>query len=680
MVRSWYELPEYVRLRRVNGLRLSPDGSRLVAPVSDIAPDAKSFRSALWEIDTAPESEGGRAPRRLTRSTKGESGAEFLPDGSVLFSSGRIDPEAKAEDKPKAALWLLPADGGEARQVASRPGGVGAFTVARDSGLVAFTGKVLPGAEGEEADTEARKAREEAGVTAILHEALPVRSWDSDVGPDHPRIFTAAPPEDEDARLGEPRDLTPDAGLSLLGASPELTPDGSTLLTSWSVPTSGGARRDEVVAVDVATGERRTIAGGPDADFDFGSPAVSPDGTKVLLFADDEGSYDGEPRNATLWITDLATGEGRDLLPDHELWPRGYVWSADSSTVFLIADENGRRPVFRLDAATGALTRITGDHGAYSELNPSPDGRYVYALRDAWDAPPAPVRLDADATDGQPVHLRTPGSELTMPGTLTEIETTADDGTRIRSWLVLPEEASADSPAPLMLWVHGGPYMSFNGWSWRWNPWLLAACGYAVLLPDPALSTGYGQDMLRRAWGQWGPRTHADVMAITDAAEAREDIDAERTAMMGGSFGGYMANWIAGHTDRFKAIVSHASLWQLDGFSGTTDYPPVWESEFGTPLAQPERYQLNSPHLHADKIRTPMLVIHGDKDYRVPIGEGLRLWRDLLLHEVDAKFLYFPDENHWILSPGNAQVWYQTIFAFLDHHVHGKEWTKPELL
>ncbi|WP_433700668.1 S9 family peptidase [Nocardiopsis sp. CA-288880] len=678
MVRSWYELPEYVRLRRVNGLRLSPDGTRLVAPVSGIAPDAKSFRSALWEIDVAPEAEGGSAPRRLTRSAKGESGVGFLPDGSVLFTTGRPDPEAGAEDKAASALWLLPAGGGEARQVASRPGGVGSFTVARDSGLVAFTSDVLPRSEDEEGDREARKAREEAGVSAILHEALPVRHWDSDVGPDHPRYFVAEPPADDDARLGEPRDLTPDAGMALLGAGGSLTPDGAVLVTEWRVPAAGGAHRTEVVAVDTATGERRTIA--TDPEFDFGRPQVSPDGRGVLLVRSHEGEYDGEPRDETAWLVDLATGEGRDLLPGHEMWPRELAWSADSGAVFVVADENGRRPVFRVDTATGAVTRITGDHGAYSGLNPSPDGRYVYALRDAWDAPPAPVRLSADTEDGEPAYLRTPGSALTMPGTLTEVEATADDGTRIRSWLVLPEEASAESPAPLMLWVHGGPYMSFNGWSWRWNPWLLAARGYAVLLPDPALSTGYGQEMLRRAWGRWGPRTYADVMSATDAAVARDDIDAERTAMMGGSFGGYMANWIAGHTDRFKAIVSHASLWGLDGFNGTTDYPPVWEREFGTPLARPERYTLNSPHLHAADIRTPMLVIHGDKDYRVPISEGLRLWRDLLLHEVDAKFLYFPDENHWILTPGNAQIWYKTVFAFLDHHVHGKEWARPDLL
>ena len=678
MARSWYELPEYVRIHRVGGLRLSPDGSRLVAPVSGLSPDGKSFRSAVWEIDTVPESEGGRSPRRLTRSTKSESSTEFLPDGSLLFGSARTDPEAEPDDKPETALWLLPAEGGEARQVASRPGGISSFGVARNTGLVTFTANAHPGAQGTEAEREARKAREEAGVTAILHESLPIRSWDHDLGPAYPRHFVADAPKEPDARLGEPRDLTPEAGKHLLNTSGDLTPDGSRLITEWQVPTGGGDSRSEIVTIDTGTGERNVLVSFE--EHNCSAPVVSPDGHSVLFTRFFEGARDGEPRDAALWVVDIDSGRARHLFPELELWPRGYAWSMDSSEVFFIADENGRRPIFRGDMASGEVVRVTGDHGAYSELNPSPNGRYVYALRDAWDAPPTPVRLDTDAVDGRPVLLPTPGSELQMPGTLTEIETTVEDGTTIRSWLVLPEEASAESPAPLMLWVHGGPYMSFNGWSWRWNPWLLAARGWAVLLPDPALSTGYGQDMLRRAWGDWGPRVHADVMAITDAAVARDDIDAERTAMMGGSFGGYMANWIAGHTDRFQAIVSHASLWDLDAFSGTTDHPPVWEQEFGTPVEHPERYRANSPHLHAAKIRTPMLVIHGDKDYRVPIGEGLRLWRDLMLHEVDAKFLYFPDENHWILTPGNVQVWYRTIFAFLDHHVFGKEWVKPDLL
>ncbi|GAA1988131.1 S9 family peptidase [Nocardiopsis rhodophaea] len=677
VVRSWYELPDYVRLRRVNGLRLSPDGSRLVAPVSELNPDATSFGTALWEIDPA----GDREPRRLTRSTAGEAAPAFLPDGSVLFTSTRADPEATSNgsaDARKPALWLLPAEGGEARQVADPAGGVKRFSVARGSGTVAFTAHTRPDAEDAQVDAEWRAARKDSGVTAILHESSPVRYWDHDVGPDLPRLYAATPPADAASRLGEARDLTPDAGKALIEQTGEITPGGGTVVTGWQVHAGKGVWRSEVVTVDVATGERVALA--TSTTFEFQHPRVSPDGRYAVMLRTFEGEYDGEPRDCTLWLADLTTGEGRDLLPGTELWPREYAWAADSAAVFFAADLGGRRPVFRVDLATSTLARVTGDDGAYSSLNPGPDAHTLYALRDAWDAAPAPVRLDGAATEGRPTFLKSPQAPLDVPGTLTEVEAAAEDGTPLRSWLVLPSGAAVDAPAPLVVWVHGGPYLSFNGWTWRWNPWLLAARGYAVLLPDPAPSTGYGQDMLRRAWGRWGSCTFGDVVAITDAAVARADIDADRTAMMGGSFGGYMANWIAGHTDRFKAIVSHASLWALDAFGSSTDAPWVWAREFGDPRSQPERYELNSPHRHVSRITTPMLVIHGDKDYRVPIGEGLRLWWDLVSHEVDAKFLYFPDESHWVLTPGNIAVWYETVFAFLDHHVLGKEWCRPELL
>ena len=150
--------------------------------------------------------------------------------------------------------------------------------------------------------------------------------------------------------------------------------------------------------------------------------------------------------------------------------------------------------------------------------------------------------------------------------------------------------------------------------------------------------------------------------------------------MMGGSFGGYMANWIAGHSDRFRAIVTHASLWSLDQFCGTTDNPPWWEHQFGSPYESRERYEAASPDSEIAAVRTPMLVIHGNLDYRVPIGEALRLWTDLRRHDVRSQYPYFPDENHWVLKPGNAAVWYQAVLAFLDHHLLGKEWQRPDLL
>jgi dipeptidyl aminopeptidase/acylaminoacyl peptidase len=208
----------------------------------------------------------------------------------------------------------------------------------------------------------------------------------------------------------------------------------------------------------------------------------------------------------------------------------------------------------------------------------------------------------------------------------------------------------------------------------------MAAQGYAVLLPDPGLSTGYGLDMVRRGWGAWGAEPYDDLMRITDVALEREDVDATKVAAMGGSFGGYMANWVAGHTDRFAAIVTHASLWNLEQFGPTTDVAFYWGREM-----TPEMARANDPSAHADAITTPMLVIHGDRDYRVPIGEALRLWWDLNARVKDPtmsphRFLYFPDENHWVLTPQHAAIWYRTVLSFLGVHVHGRPEVVDELL
>jgi dipeptidyl aminopeptidase/acylaminoacyl peptidase len=169
-------------------------------------------------------------------------------------------------------------------------------------------------------------------------------------------------------------------------------------------------------------------------------------------------------------------------------------------------------------------------------------------------------------------------------------------------------------------------------------------------------------------------------MALVDATVARPDVDETRMAAMGGSFGGYMANWIAGHTERFRCIVTHASVWSLEQFHGTTDDAMWWEREFGLPEDEPARYRAHSPDGHADAIRTPMLVIHGERDHRVPISEALRLWTDRKRRGLEAKLLYFPDENHWVLRPPNARIWYETVLAFLDQHVLGKDWARPRLL
>ncbi|MFI7463551.1 prolyl oligopeptidase family serine peptidase [Nonomuraea sp. NPDC049646] len=650
------DIRDYVAIPRVLSLKLSPDGSRLISAVQALNPDGKSYGTALWAIPLDGE------PYRLTRSAKGETAAAFTDAGDVLFTSARPDTTVKDATEEVPALWLLPRAGGEARQIATRPGGIGAARTAGD--VVVFASDVLDGDESTE--DERRKARKDAGTSAILHEGYPVRYWDHDLGPARTRLFTGRLGAD---RLEDVRELTPDAGEALRDAAFELTPDGSTVIVTWRRFLSGGDSRTDLVAIDVATGERRTLL--TDEAHDFGGPiAVSPDGTRVACARERITSTDVSVR-VELWIADLATGEGRAYAPD--LFPMDLAWAPDSSALYLVADHQGRRPVFRVPL-DGEHTRLTGDDAAYLGVNAGADGAYVYALRSNIALAPAPARIDA--ATGEIADLPSPAPRPEVPGTLTEISATADDGATVRGWLVLPEGASADNPAPFLLWIHGGPVASWNDWQWRWQAWIMAQRGYAVLMPDPCLSTGYGQEMIDRGWGAWGPRTQADLDAIVDVALARDDIDDERVAAMGGSFGGYMANWLAGHTDRYQAIVTHAALWNLDQFAGTTDSSLYWQREFGEPGS--ERYEQLSPHLGLGKITTPMLVIHGDKDYRVPIGESLRLWWDLQRTDVESKFLYFPDENHWILKPGNIVAWYETVLAFLAQHVLGEEWKRPD--
>jgi dipeptidyl aminopeptidase/acylaminoacyl peptidase len=666
----FHELSDYMAIPRVGSIELSPDGTWLAATVQTLSPDKKKYQTSIWRIDP----EGGPA-RRLTRSAQGEGGPVFRPDGSLLFTSKRPDPDAEkngADKDASPALWLLPADGGEARQIATLPGGILAAATARQAGTIVVSTQVLPASKDVRTDDEQlRKERKDAGVTAILHESAPIRYWDHDLGPAQVRLLVI------NAEDGTSTDLTPEPGRALDEQHFELTPDGTTVVTGWWHFEPAGDNHADLVAIDTATGKRRTLFSASSRAFD--DPRVSPDGRYVVCAKETFPTAD-DPGDLTLVLVDL-NGEdqqGKDLLPDLDRRPGGPAWAADSSAVYFTADDHGRCPVFRVAIATGEVTTVTEDAAAYMNLRSSPDGRYLYAMRSAVDSPPTPVRIDLASKTV--TRLQAPGTDLNLPGTLTEIETNADDGHPIRSWLVLPEGADAEHPAPLVLWVHGGPYNSWNAWAWRWNPWLMAAKGYAVLLPDPALSTGYGHAFLQRGYHDWGDRPFRDIMAATDAAELRPDIDESRTAMMGGSYGGYMANWIAGHTDRFKAIVSHASLWMLEQMFGTTDWPMWWRPQFGDPLVSQEMYDHNSPHLHVEKIVTPILVIHGDKDYRVPIGEGLRLWYDLTSHGKEAKFLYFPDENHWVLTPGNATIWYQTVYAFLAHHVLGDPWERPGLL
>lgn len=685
-------LTSYVAHPRQSSLALSPDGSRLVTAVQTLNTDSTGYTTALWEIDPT----GERPAHRLTRSGAGESGASFSGSGDLYFVSSRPDDQGGSEG---SALWRLPACGGEAEMLNRRAGGVSAVVTCPGSDQVAVVAPRLLGAADEAAQHRLHTARDEASVKAILHTGYPVRYWDHDLGPSRDHLFMAeeagaqndgdqtdgrqSNADQTGAAAHQPwplRSIGSDLGARFTG-DVHLNAEGTQALIGVRISEARAEVRGTLALVDTATGQRRDLADDPERSFEPGP--INPAGTHAVVVS----SRIPTPQRAlqpVLQLLDLSTGELTDLAPEVDLWlspGSSRPWLND--TEFLaIADQDGRGAVFHINTATGEVRELPLEDAVYSEVLPAPDGTTAYALRVSYEFPTEVVRIDLGT--GSVTRLLNPVERPALPGTLTEVETTAEDGARVRGWLALPPEASAEKPAPLLLWIHGGPLNSWNAWSWRWNHWLAVARGYAVLLPDPALSTGYGQHFIDRGWNRWGAEPYTDLMAITDAVVARDDIDQTRTAAMGGSFGGYMANWVAGQTDRFSAIVTHASLWALSQFGPTTDMSPFWRRQIDDAMARD-----HSPHHHVSEITTPMLVIHGDKDYRVPIGEGLRLWYELLADSnapmddqgrSPHQFLYFPDENHWILKPQNAIIWYEVVFAFLAEHVLGTSEPLPEVL
>jgi dipeptidyl aminopeptidase/acylaminoacyl peptidase len=282
-------------------------------------------------------------------------------------------------------------------------------------------------------------------------------------------------------------------------------------------------------------------------------------------------------------------------------------------------------------------------------------------------APPAPFIA--------PLHSPSDRTRLSLPNTETtsfdehaqwqELTVTAKDGAEIQSFVITP---NTPGPHPVLFWVHGGPISHFaDWWHWRWNPLVFAEQGYAVVMPNPRGSRGFGGAFIEGIWNnQWGDTCFDDLMRVADALKDNPALDTQRMGAMGASFGGYMMNWFGGQTDRFKAIICHAGIFDISAFYGATDLPAWWNLQMGgSPYSDPEHHDRYSPHRFVQHWTSPTLIIHGEKDYRCPIDAGLALFEALQLHGVDAELLVFPDENHWIQKPANIVAWHDAILAFL---------------
>jgi dipeptidyl aminopeptidase/acylaminoacyl peptidase len=652
-------------LPRLSDVQISPDGRALAFVVQRRSVDGTKYVGDVHRLEVEGDRAG--ALQRVTVGETSDSSPRFRHDGSLLFLSSRDDndPQKKIEgdDDATTQIWQLPRVG-EPRPVTRRALGIDAIEIARaDASTLVFSSYVFADAKSDAENRLRQKARKESGESSLVWDTLPIRFWDRFHGPRFRHLFALR----DDGSDAEARDLTPDARLDYEGVDDsafDVSPDGRLVVTSVLTFDDEGKFIQNLQLLDVATGTKRALTTGSDS---YVSPRFSPDGARLAcIFHENRPKKTGR---TVLAIIDVSTGKMARPCDALDLWPNAPVWSSDGASVWFTADERGEVPIFCLDVASGRVRRVAIG-GGYSDVRPSPDGALVYALFSTFDRPPEVVVCDARATDGKPKRLTHFSDKLLGEITMGKVErlvSKSADGRSVESFFVRAADAKPDGKRPLILWVHGGPIGAWSDhWHWRWNPQVFAARGWNVLLPNPRISLGYGQDFVEEGFARWGAEPYQDLIAAVDEACKRADVDATRTAAMGGSFGGYMANWINGQTTRFKAIVTHASLYHLSAFHGTTDCGPEWEREFGNPYLEPQAYERWSPHAFLAKMKTPTLIIHGEKDYRVPVSEAYMLFTGLQRHGVPSKLLYFPDENHWILKPPNSRVWHETIFEWLD--------------
>jgi len=665
-----FTIDDFVALGRVGALAPHPDGTWAAVVVERLDADRGKYASDLWRVSLT---DPGARPERLTRGDHRDKAPAFAADGTLLFLSDRAPEDGKrGDDDKRFQVWALAAQG-EARQLSDEPLGVAELRAAGTT--VAAIVRALPGAP-RERWREAMSERKKHGPSILVSTSMPARFWDHWLGPTEPRLVVwELAALVADGPRPAPRELTRDGeGRALHEASWDLAADGRTLAVTWS-RVNPVDRIDDValLVIDLATDAREVLGEAPFVV--HGALALAPDGAHVAATRSTRSAHGFGAR--TLWRYDRgAAGAALELTAAWDRWPAPRAVTPDGAAVLCTYEDEARVRLARVDlAAPGDVRPIGPARGSWHEVALAAGG-VVVGTRSAIDHPPEVHVLAPDARDAircAPLSGFRVGSIV-----LSTIDRRFDvDGRAVQAWVVEPASATSNDllsapPARTLLWIHGGPVAAWlDQWHWRWSPALAAASGYRAVLPNPAGSTGFGRAWVDDIWGNtWGARCYEDLMGIVDALE-REGVHARDMVAMGGSFGGYMTNWIGGQTDRFRALVTHASVFQMSTFHLSTDVPAWWELMLGgTMWSDPAAFDadLYSPSRHVARWRTPTLVLHGDKDYRVPITEGLMLFEALQRHGVPSELVVFPDENHWILRPRNVAAWYRTVFDFLDRH------------
>jgi len=650
---------DLLKMHRVSEAQISPDGKWVAYTVSTPDMDANRNASNVWVIAT-----GGGEAMQLTRSGH-DSSPVWSPDGKTLaFLSSRSG---------DSQVYLLPMDGGggEARQLTKLSTGADLVKWSPDGKAIAFTSSVYPECQ-EDACNKARdEEKEKNPVKAHVAEHLLYRHWTHWNEGKRSHLFVVP----ADGSIA-PKDLTPGANYDVppdeRGGPGDLnfSPDAKEIcFTAVTDPVEAISTNGDLFVVPVAGGEIKKITSQPGFD---GGPVYSPDGQYIAYHAQLTAEYESDRWRVMLY--DRATGKIENLSEGFDRSANELTWATDSKTIYFTAENETQQPIYEMEARVGATPKKIVD-SFNNTISLSNDARTLAFERSSLTMP---AEIFVAASDGNGVKQITHSNEAILATLkMNEPETFWFDGaggTKIQAMMIRPPDFDASKKYPLLVLLHGGPQTMWgNSWGYRWNEEVFSAPGYVTLMINRRGSTGYGQKFTDEITDDWGGKPYTDIMDGVDFVLKKYPfIDDNRMAAAGGSYGGYMADWIATHTGRFKAIISHAGIWDKAAMYATEE---LWFEEHdmrGMPWTNPESYRKWAPMTDATnlaKFKTPTLVIAGERDYRVPYTQSLEFFNTLQRQSVPSKLVVFPDEGHWVLKPQNAKFWYATFLDWLAKYV-----------
>jgi dipeptidyl aminopeptidase/acylaminoacyl peptidase len=635
---------------RVGDPQLSPDGRRVlfVRTTTDLASGRRN--SDIWTVP----SDGSAPPQPFIESPKGDDSPRFLPNGRVLFSSTR-------DGAPQ--LYVADADGKNARAITKISAGVQPpFVVSADGRMVAFVSDAYPRCADEACNARMRDSAEKDPVKVHTLTRLPYRHWNEWWETVRHHVLVT------DVESGATRDLTPGD----YDSPPHNYEDGAIAFSPDGRELAFVSKRDgkdsemwttnhDVWRVPVTGGDAKKLTSNPAADM---SPTFSPDGRWIVVRAQRRPGFEAD--RWYLEAYDRASGAKRTLFTTPDLSVDDFKFSPDGKTIWFIAVSNGTENLYTIPAAGGA-PKLVVQGGAVSAFQPA--NEFAVFAKSSLVAPTDLYRVGADGTTRQLTNENggwLAAVDLPKPTSMT---VTGAAGAHVQYWLLKPPHFDATKRYPVVFLIHGGPQGSWaDGWSSRWNPSLWAAQGWVVAAPNPRGSTGFGQKFVDEISQDWCGKAMTDLDAVFNAVSALPYVDRAREGIAGASYGGYAVDWLIGHTNRFKAAVTHDGVFNLESMALATEELWFVEWEFGGPAwssTARRNFARCSPHLSANKIRTPTFVITNEQDFRVPLDQGLQLFTALRRNGVPSEGLVFQNEGHWVLSALDSKRWHESVFSWL---------------